>query len=315
MVNKKISGKEVRTRLVVIILALIFWLVVKMNKQYDYAVNIPLHIINTNQVMCLKYPIPAKVRVEFTGRGIDLLRLSLYDTYYEVDISDVGKNMVLDFSQHPEYVKIPDELKVSVRSILRPHQINFELDECRSKYVPVQFSPQIRTVAGFTLVDVIPTPDSILVNGPASFVDTLHTLHLIEKDYQEVDKPFREILPIRKYTEFHCEYHPEKVEVFFDVQRLAEKEIRDVPVNIINVPKTLEVVPLPSLVRLYVKGGEKVLADATAKDFQVEIDFSRDWHPGTTRVKAHIKTDLKVMYMESYPAEFELIVQKKKRRK
>ena len=101
--------------------------------------------------------------------------------------------------------------------------------------------------------------------------------------------------------------------MFFDVQRLAEIEIPEVPVTVINTPENYEVVPLPSLVTLYVKGGEKILAEATANDFQVVIDFARDWQPGTTRVKARISTSIQVLYVESQPPQFELIVHKKKR--
>ncbi len=310
---RKVSGKELRVRFFIFALALVFWFFVKMNKTYDYAVDIPLRITNNNPDICLKHPTPEDVRVEFSGRGIDFLQLKLFSPYYELDISDVSRGLAFDFSQHPEYVRIPEELDLSVRSILRPHELNLEIDQCMEKNVKVLFTPQVETEPGFTVVAIVPKPDSIRVTGPASYVDTLSKILLEKKIYQKVNQPFEDLLNIQRDRHFYSTYSPEKVTVFFDVQRLAEKEIVDVPVNVTNVPDNYEVVPLPSLVKIYVKGGEKILADADAKDFRVDIDFARDWQPGMTKVRAHISTDLQVLYVESRPPQFELIVQKKKR--
>ncbi|MCB0313726.1 MAG: hypothetical protein KDH84_10765, partial [Calditrichaeota bacterium] len=73
-----------------------------------------------------------------------------------------------------------------------------------------------------------------------------------------------------------------------------------------------QVVPLPSKVKVYVKGGEKILAEAGAEDFEVEIDFDKEWQPGTEEVRATVKTKLNISYVESRPAKFQVLVQKKR---
>jgi len=66
------------------------------------------------------------------------------------------------------------------------------------------------------------------------------------------------------------------------------------------------------VVNIYIKGGENILANATVDDFKVTINFKRDWQKGVDRVPAEIDTDLKLLYVESRPSQFGLIVQKKK---
>ena len=53
------------------------------------------------------------------------------------------------------------------------------------------------------------------------------------------------------------------------------------------------------------------MANATVDDFKVTINFKRDWQKGVDRVPAEIDTDLKLLYVESRPSQFGLIVQKK----
>ena len=310
---KTVPGKKnYKVPAIIFSLAFLFWFMVKMSKEYDYTREIPLEVINNNEEICLKYPAPEQVRVEFNGRGIELLQLNFYDPYYYVDLSAEKHSFELNLTEHPEYVRISDKLSVRVKSIISPHEIKFELDKQIEKKIPVNVRADVKTENGFIWVGTEVTPDSVLVTGPVSYVDTLKALPTVKKNYTGIDLAFKDPSELITNPRFYGEYEPEKVEVFYDVQRLAEREIANVPVNVINVPDNLEAVPLPSTVKVYAKGGEKILAEATSKDFEVVIDFQRDWQPGATKVKASVRTELNVSYLESRPPYFELIVQKKR---
>jgi YbbR domain-containing protein len=282
-----------------------------MNKTYDHAYNIPLRVINNNPVKCLRHPVPNLVRVEFIGRGVDLMRLQFYDIVYEVDISDVQDKILINLTEHPEFVHFPEDIKVPVKSIIRPQQILFQLDDLREKVVPVTIKADIKTEQGFSLIESESLPDSIRIRGPASFVDTLSHIETKTKTFKDVNLSFSEEFEIETNYEFYADYLPGKVQVHFDVQRLAEKELNNVPVEVTNVPKQFEVVPLPSFVKLYIKGGERILANAEKEDFRVVINFDRNWQQNGNKIPATIHTDLNIMYVESRPAQFELIVQNK----
>jgi len=310
--NKK-KRKSYKVQTSIFLLALFFWFMVKMGKDYDYTTNIPLDVIINNNNTWLKYPAPKAVRVEFSGRGIDLLRLNFYNPVYEIDLSAGREQMVFNLSNHREFVRIPREVDVQVKSVISPIELQFELDKRAEKQVPIIVQSDLKTENGFVFVNAIADPESIMVIGPATFVDTLSKIYTMPKEYRDVNLSFEDQFDILQNTTFHARYKPRKAKVFFDIQRLAEKEVENVPVKMINVPDNYEVVPLPSKVAVYVKGGEKLLSEAGADQFLVTIDFKKDWKPGTKRVKADVATSLSVTYMELRPATFELIVQKKKR--
>lgn len=311
MISKS-PAKDYRAMLIVTALAFFLWLVVRMNKTYDHAYDIPLKVINNNPSKCLKYPVPNMVRVEFVGRGIDLVRLQFYDIVYEVDISDVKERIPINLTEHPEFVHFPEEITVPVKSIIRPQEILFQLDDLREKVVPVRIHADVKTDPGFSLIEAKSAPDSIRIRGPATYLDTLTHVNTKTKSFKNVSLPMSEEFEINKNSNFFAEYLKDRVKVDFDVQRLAEKELNNVPVEVVDVPQQFEVVPLPSFVKLYIKGGEKVLANAEKQDFRVVINFQRDWKQSGDRIPATIHTNLNIIYVESRPALFELIVQRKK---
>lgn len=306
--------RSYRAQVLAFLVAVIFWFLIKMTGQYEHTLEVPLKVTINNPDIVLKHPAPDQVLVEVQGRGLDLLQLSFYEFSYEVDLSDEQqREYVLNLSDHPEYVSVPGEVDVAVKSIVRPHEIRFDLDRRVTRRIPVRVRSDIDTENGFIVADVRPVPDSVVVTGPAAYVDTLSYLPTLLKRYEDVNLSIVETLDLIPDPRYFAEIVPHRVEATFDVQRLAEKTIRDVPVDVINVPKGYEAVPLPSMVTLYVKGGERILAEAGPDNFSVTIDYKRDWMPGQERCKARLETDLDVLYMESRPPEFELVVQKNRR--
>lgn len=53
----------------VLLLALVFWFMVKMSKDYDYTLEIPLKVTITNEEVCLKYPPPMTSWSSLPGGG------------------------------------------------------------------------------------------------------------------------------------------------------------------------------------------------------------------------------------------------------
>lgn len=304
--------KNYKTIIASTLLAFLLWFMVKMNKVYDYTLDIPIHYVNVDADKIYKFPLAEQVRVEFTGKGLDLLRLRFYDLSYEIDLSGFPAVTKLDLSAHPEYVRFPGELKVAVKSVIRPRLLTIELDKKVQKKLPLKVVYHIETPPGFLLAGVYPRPDSVLVTGPAEMFRHVREIQTEKKKFKPVERPFTETFRIRQPERYYSELSPQKVAVLFDIQRLAERMIPEVPVVVVDVPKDMQVIPLPSSTTVYVKGGEKVLADLKPDDFKVVIDFRKEWRPGIEKVTATITTKAKVLYMETRPPDFELIVQKMK---
>jgi YbbR domain-containing protein len=303
--------KNYKSMIGVTVLAFLLWFMVKMNSTYQYTYDIPIQFVNLDPERVFKKPFDAQVRIEFSGKGIDLLRMNFYKVIYQIDLSGVPEKSAFDLSKHPEYVNMPGELEVTVKSVLRPRNIALEFDQKVTKRIPVAVDYELSEPAGFILVSISVQPDSIQLTGPSEMFKNIRQITTEKMSFVEPDKAFSEVIKIQQLKDYFAEYEPKEVLVNFNIQRLAEKSIREVPVSIVNKPSSLQVIPLPSSANIYVKGGEKILADLDLDDFEILIDFRKNWRPGVQKVKADLKTEANIIYMETRPPLFELIVQKK----
>lgn len=310
--RSSVLKKNYKSIIGVVLLAFLLWFMVKMNRVYEYAIDVPIRFVNIDENRIIKLPQVNKVRAEFMGKGKDLLRLNFYKAYYEIDLSGTPSHFEIDLSQHPEYINFPEALNISVKSIIRPRNLVLDLDEKRIVKLPVEVKYQLEEPPGYILVKVVSLPDSVTVTGPAEMFRKVDKVFTEEKKFKQISRAFKESFKIEPITNYFAVYKPADIQVTFDIQRLAEKEILDVPVTVINKPKNLQVIPLPSSAIIYVKGGESILADLDLQDFQIIIDFQKVWKPGIQKVTADLVTEAPVLYMETRPPKFELIVQKKR---
>lgn len=304
--------KNYKTIIGVSLLAFLLWFIVKINKSYDYALDIPIRYTNLDSDRVFKHPRSGSVRIEFTGKGKDLLRLPFYDMYYQIDLSGAPRHLELNLAEHPEFVSYPGELDVSVKSVIQPRLLTINLDKKVQEKLPVQVAYNLQTPPGYILVNVKTQPESVLVIGPAELFQNIDSVTTEKAHFEGVGQAFTEKFTLRKPGDYYVKYQPPKIEVRFDIQRLAEKEVPGVPVDVINTPPDLQVIALPSNATIYVKGGEKVLANLDAEDFEIVIDFQKVRYQNREKVKADLVTDAGILYMETRPPEFELIVQKGK---
>ncbi|OPX33395.1 hypothetical protein B1H10_06080 [candidate division KSB1 bacterium 4484_188] len=309
-VQTKNIKKNYKSIIGVTLLAFLLWFMVKMSRTYEYSYELPIRFINLDSTRTFKFAHQKTVKVVFVGKGIDLLRLSFMNIYYQVDLSGVPDHFRLDLTQNKESVRYPGDLNISIKSIVSPRILTVETDEKVRRKLPVEVEYQLDTPAGYILAGVTASPDSVVITGPSEMFRKLKKIKTESKIFSDAGVAFTKEFAIQKPERYFAECQPKTVQVFFDIQRLAEKEVLDVPVTVVDHPKHIQVIPLPSRAIIYVKGGEKILADLQASDFKIEIDFNKSWKPGIKKVKANLITKADVLYMESRPPEFELIVQK-----
>ncbi|HQV33444.1 MAG TPA: hypothetical protein PKV71_16275, partial [Calditrichia bacterium] len=131
------------------------------------------------------------------------------------------------------------------------------------------------------------------------------------KDLDQSEQALVKLRPVAKV--FFCEFQKE-VTVNLDVQRLTEKTFENVTVQLRNIPPGLDAVSLPPTTNIYVKGGDKILAECVPEDFTVYIDLAKVWKPGNKeKVPAVVETSANVLTAEPDPARFELVVKKKEK--
>ncbi|GAB4335035.1 MAG: hypothetical protein Kow0037_14260 [Calditrichia bacterium] len=306
--------KDYKAIIGIVLVAIVLWFWVKMGRFYQYTVEVPIEYVNMPQGKIFKYPPVPKAEVEITGKGMELLRLPFSELIFEIDLADAPLHYRLNLAEHPELFKLPSASNISLKRVLSPRTLEITLDKRQLKKLPVKVNAEVEIPPGYLLAEVRPQPDSILIEGPAALFKNYQYAETETQSFSQKSRLFHQSFHIKPFEKFYALYKPEKTNVVFDIQRLAEREIPDVDVLVTNVPSDLQVVAIPSTAVVYVKGPEKVLAGLSEKDFLVEIDFIRAFPNGTKGVLAEVKSTANVHYLESRPGSFDLIVVKKNKK-
>ena len=64
-----ISGKKIRPLIGSVLVAIILWLIVAMQKEYIYQINVPINLVRIAEGKVLAKTRPESALIEFKGKG------------------------------------------------------------------------------------------------------------------------------------------------------------------------------------------------------------------------------------------------------
>lgn len=263
--GSKLRDKKYRSQLSVFLICLLIasfvWLIIKLSKEYTYTVFWPVEYSNLprGQVLALKGD--TALRFQIKARGFDLLPTYLAGPSKTVNVDLEGLRYMKDKGRLRNAYLLADELKVTVANQLRlnerlvsiePDTIFFQLSPLHSKRLPVVVELDYQTEQSYALYgNITIEPDTIRVEGPGAYVDTLkfiklkkvvagtltknhHTKTGIAARYKSMPLQFSRTnvditIPIEKFTEAtvlvplvttdscHLKFFPEKVSILCQV--------------------------------------------------------------------------------------------------
>lgn len=150
------------------VIALILWFLVNLSRPFTLTVNIPVELGQLPPKKALSTPLPSHAIVNFSGEGWKLI--SLYHNPPPVRIDPVQGDMNF-------YDIVREQMNafagVNVIKVL-PAVINIHLEKRVIKKIPVVSNVKVQTKSQFEIIGKpIITPDSVVISGARSVVDTI----------------------------------------------------------------------------------------------------------------------------------------------
>ncbi len=249
--------------------------------------NIPLEVRNISAKKTLKEEVPSMVQVRFSGTGHELLKAFLLKDFYDdyklvLDLDRISEEyeFILNeyYERFPHKVVIPSSWKINFLEIVYPLEIKISLDEYLVKSVPVIPKIIIHLEPGFIQVgDINISPNIIDIAGPRELVDSLQwittepeTLLALKEPVWDGSLSIHAPHPIIEYKDRSISYE-------IDIQKISERIISDIPVQVTRVPDGLRVFVNPRTVSLTAVGGVFRIADIYPEDFVIYVDFEDQW--------------------------------------
>ncbi len=276
-------------KLYLFLLACLLWIFVVINKSYETVVPVKLDTINLREGKLVVSDLPDYVTMRFTGSGKDLIMMK----YFNEPRLELNLHTIQHFFDYPirvNQVILSPELDAIPMTVVSPETVKVVLEDLLERRVRVEPIVDLATQPGYTLLsEPYVLPDSVTISGPRSVVRRMQSVQTERAEFSKARKTIQEELELAIPDSLHVTAKPDKVLLTVEVDKIAQRAIRGVPVGVIRLPRGRNITLEPAMLDVTVTGPAKRLARLTADSIQAYFDFSQ-WDPET----------------RAYPVEFNL---------
>ena len=267
-----------------LILAVLLWLFVVSEKEYNLILDLPIEARNLSAQMAHKEEVPSYASTKIRGTGRNLFKSILLKNYagfkLVLDLEGISEEYEFNlndyFEKYPRKVVLPLNYNLSYVEVVHPNSIKISLDEYQIKRVPIISNLYFTTSPGYMLVgDVKLNPDSIDIAGPKEEIAFINYVEISPDTINALSTTLNSSVRVSSGQTL-IEYTPNHVAISVDVQQISEKIIADIPVTIKDIPEKIRVFPSPQTVSLTVIGGLKRIAALKPEEISVSVSFN-DW--------------------------------------
>ncbi|MCE1187602.1 MAG: hypothetical protein LWX56_00555 [Ignavibacteria bacterium] len=272
--NKKPEQNTAHRTTVIILstlLAIVIWASISLSEPVNSTLEIPLRLVNAPAGFSTAVLLPERVRIRAKGNGWKFLLLKLQServlTVSFPQGSAASSIRLLDAIAENNWLS--DDIKILE---IAPEEIPIELEKTISRYKKIEPRYDIGFKDGYGLARPVQVqPESVQVFGSKKVLAQIDKLITEKKEFKNIDESFSEefILAHPNGTSSV----PEKIRVYFDVQRLIETRVHNIPVEITNSPPDRKVIFSPGQIAIGISGGIEFIGRVKPEDFKAYIDY------------------------------------------
>ena len=268
--------KERRTKLIILLIAFIFWLFVKLSKEYRTSETIAV-VYELPDTLAWSSPPPQSIHVSYSGEGWSLLRsfsrkpIVIKPTPLNAGNITLDRRQILPLleKQFSDGVQIID---------FTPDNLSLGIDYKLQKTLPVKVYYQPTFEQGYTQKGKIQVrPDSVQVLGPKSILENLQFIGT------ELWKPENNKSSIKNHQlrlldqDKTLILHPDVVAVTLNIEQLTEKSFF-VPITLLHAQDSIRI--FPDKVKISFSLPLSIFDSIQPIDFELVADF-KDIKPGS----------------------------------
>jgi YbbR domain-containing protein len=278
-------------KLVAVVMALLLWLNVATDRVYQYTERFPLEITDIPQQLLLAEKPPDHVNVTVEGKGKELLKLILAEKKsLKIDAAEFKRGET-DYTVKPEDVPIPEDLELTVTTILPPKNLKVRLDYSMEKPLPVK--PEVRVIPadGYEQVGGLHySPKEVVISGPRMWLRNLQEIQTQKQEIQDAKESVSGQLGLVLPEGYNLSLSQDKINYSANVERTEERETPARKISPVNLARKAEVELRPDSVTLTFVGAQSLIDQLEPDSIRVFVDCSQVSRRDT--VKLPVRVDL-----------------------
>ena len=263
--------KKIYIFIAAILFSFILWGSISLSDFYYTDIELKLVLTEFPYGYTSGSKIPDNISLRVKGRGWRLVSLNIgAESDFRVSVNgDSGQKVIGIASNLTNNRWILSELEIID---IAPDTIVCNIEKIVSRKLPVVPQLNLDFKPGYGLAsEIIYSPDSILISGPAGIVRNMEQIQTQEIELASLDSKIQKIalLPtLRGFT-----YSSQSVKVSLDIQRIIDRQIDDIEVEVLDVPLDKEVLLFPNRIGCSVRGGIEVLGRLSRENFKSYVYY------------------------------------------
>jgi len=263
--------KNLHIIIISFLFSIILWISISLSNDYYATLEIPVKLIDFPNGYSTGSISPQEISVKIKGKGWKLISVYLTsDDNFLVPVGNqVGKRSLRLSNYLVDNQWLTSELDVSNIS---PDTLTFIVEKTISKKVPIIPNLSLNYRSGYGLASQINIkPESTTVIGPATYVSILKAVPTKSVKFDNLDSKIVERIPLKNI--FGMDYSNNSVTVTLDIQKIVDKNLDNIPVNVVDVPKDRNVLLLPNRISIGIRGGIDVLGKLDSSQFNAYVNY------------------------------------------
>ena len=312
------NQRKIITFFVCICIATVFWFLNALNKLYTVDIEFPVKYVDLPANRVLSNHPTDKFVLTVSSYGFTILRhkLSLSFSPLVFDVNEFTSGQ-LQKTNRSRYVistrqfinrfssQISNELKINA---IHPDTVVFSFEKMKKRMVKVIPKVHLDFVVQHDLNrPIIVVPDSVMVNGPESIMDTLSYVYTVAQEYTKVKEPIHRNIALKECKSLI--YTPSRVMMIIPVEEFTEKNLM-IPVYVNNLPEDEHVNLFPEKVRVNFQVSLSRFKEIKADEFRVCVEY-KDIQQQKETLDLNLEVqpkDLKTVSV--YPTRIEYLIEK-----
>ena len=271
------NHKKLRIFLLFLLLATLFWSLIKLSKEYISEVEFELAYSDIPNNKLIQNEPDKKVKLTLKTIVFKLLNYEFKKRVLDYSLTEIerkgGSMYFSETRSNTNYLQAQLSAETVVLNI-EPDTLFFDLGVKRSKKVPVISQMDFQFKTGFSVVgDIVLSPSEIDISGPEKVIDTINEIYTVKDELKDISETFEYTVSLA---------HPNDVVVLSEETVLVKGEVDKItdgsynlPFKVINLPRNVIISTYPKEVKVVYQVALKDYNKIPENSFRVQCDYKQ----------------------------------------
>lgn len=278
------ATKKTKMILGFLILSFLFWMLIKLSKEYIDVVPVKVVYHNLPEGKMLQKEPAKTLQLTLKTFGFDLIKYHLFKREVKVDLKSIKSKT------SNQYYQLSEDLLTEIQSqmlsdvevyTVKPDTLFYNIGQGITKTVSIEPNLKIEYQSGYNLFGKLKIePNEVTISGPEILIDSILKVQSKNEILTAINNDFEIIIPlIQLEKESKVNYSVDEIKVSGAVDKFTEAKFT-IPIIVENLPKNSSINTYPDNVEIIFQVGISDYNKINKNDFKVSCDYERSKKDG-----------------------------------